>query len=137
MSASKQKGSRWEAAIVDFLRGNGVPYAERRLAGSAKDRGDIAGVPGVVFEAKNAARTELGAWVDEAEAERIHDGADLAVVWHHRKGKASAADGYVTMTGATLVRLLTAAGYIAAPATPVTPAAPDEWTPDYYEPAVA
>jgi len=29
-----------------------------------------------------------------------------------RRGKASPADGYVTMTGATLVRLLTDAGYI-------------------------
>lgn len=113
MSASKDKGRRWETAIVTFLRDNGVPHAERRIAGDTKDRGDIAGLPGVVIEAKNAARLELASWVDEAEVERGHDRADVAVVWHHRKGRGSAGEGYVTMTGATLVALLRAAGYIA------------------------
>lgn len=37
---------------------------------------------------------------------------------HKRRGKTSAGDGYVTMTGATLVALLKAAGYIASPETP-------------------
>jgi hypothetical protein len=115
MSASKRKGTAWESAIVDYLRANGVPHAERRAQNGAKDRGDIAGVPGVVFEAKSAARVELGPWLLEAEAERANDGADLAVVWHKRRGKTSAGDAYVTMSGATLVGLLRAAGYIAAP----------------------
>lgn len=109
-----QKGTKWESAIVDYLRANGVPHAERRAKNGAKDRGDVAGIPGVVIEGKNARRDELAAWVDEAEVERANDGADLAVVWHHRRGKASPADGYVTMTGATLLRLLVAAGYVAA-----------------------
>jgi hypothetical protein len=112
MSRSRAKGTSWESAIVDYLRANGVPHAERRALGGAKDRGDIAGVPGVVFEAKSAARVELGPWLTEAEAERANDGADLAVVWHKRRGKASAGDAYVTMSGATLVGLLRAAGYI-------------------------
>lgn len=109
------KGTRWETKIVDYLRGAGVPHAERRARNGARDRGDVAGMPGVVVEAKSAARTELAAWLDEAEAERRNDSADIGVVWHHRRGKSSPADAYVTMTGATLVRLLTAAGYIAAP----------------------
>ena len=112
MSASKRKGTAWETAVVEYLRANGVPHAERRATGGAKDRGDIAGVPGVVVEAKAAARVELAAWVDEAEVERLNDRADLAVVWHKRRGRSSAGDGYVTMTGATLVLLLRAAGYI-------------------------
>lgn len=115
MTAARGKGTRWETKIVDYLRTNGVPHAERRAMNGAQDRGDIAGVPGVCIEAKNAARVELGAWLDEAETERRNDGAALAVVWHHRRGKGSPADAYVTMTGATLVQLLTAAGYIAAP----------------------
>ncbi len=112
MSASKRKGTAWESAIVDYLRANGVPHAERRALGGAKDRGDIAGMPGVVVEAKSAARVELGAWLTEAEAERVNDGAALAVVWHKRRGKTSAGDGYVTMSGEALVDLLRAAGYI-------------------------
>jgi len=115
MTASRAKGTAWESKIVDYLRGTGVPHAERRAANGSKDRGDIAGIPGVVVEAKSAARVELAAWLAEAETERANDGAALAVVWHKRRGKTSAGDGYVTMTGATLIQLLTAAGYIAAP----------------------
>lgn len=113
MSASKAKGTRWESAIVDYLRANGAPHAERRALGGAKDRGDIAGIPGVVIEAKSHTGMRLADWIAEAETERVNAGADLAVVWHHRRGKASAGDGYVTMDGRTFVRLLRAAGYIA------------------------
>ncbi|MFE2712306.1 hypothetical protein ACFXKI_10015 [Streptomyces mirabilis] len=105
-SKSKAKGSAWERAIVEHLRAVGWPFAERRLAGSTKDRGDIAGVVGVVIEAKNAARTDLAGWIDEADLERTNDGAWLGVVWHKRRGRASAADGYVTMTGAQFTALL-------------------------------
>jgi hypothetical protein len=108
-SRSKAKGSAWERAIVENLRTAGWPFAERRLAGAAKDRGDIAGVVGVVIEAKNKARMALAEWVDEADLERGHDGAWLGVVWHKRVGKASAADGYVTMTGAQFTELLSRA----------------------------
>ena len=103
---NKAKGSAWERAIVEHLRAAGWPYAERRLAGAIKDRGDIAGVVGVVIEAKNTATTRLAEWVKEAETERQNDGAWLGVVWHKKVGKTSAADGYVTMTGAQFTQLL-------------------------------
>lgn len=106
-----KKGSAWEARIVAYLRQHGAPHAERRVMGGTSDRGDVAGIPGWVIEAKNTAAQSLAAWVDEAELERANDRAQFAVVWHHRRGKASPGDGYVTMTGATLVRLLAAAGY--------------------------
>lgn len=105
-SKSKAKGSAWERAIVDYLRATGWPFAERRLAGNVKDRGDIAGVVGVVIEAKSTSRLTLAEWVEEADLERANDGAWLGVVWHKRIGKASAADGYVTMTGAQFTALL-------------------------------
>jgi len=50
-------------------------------------------------------------WMDEAIAEQANGGADYAVVWHHRRGKASPGDGFVTMTGAAWVRLIRQAGY--------------------------
>ncbi|MGW5430401.1 hypothetical protein ACWET9_24795 [Streptomyces sp. NPDC004059] len=103
---NKAKGSSWERAIVEHLKAAGWPFAERRLAGSNKDRGDIAGVVGVVIEAKNTATRKLPEWIDETEVERVNDGAWLGVVWHKRVGKASAADGYVTMTGAQFTALL-------------------------------
>jgi len=103
---NKTKGSAWERAIVLALQAAGWPFAERRLAGSAKDRGDIAGVPGIVIEAKNTATRRLADWIDETELERVNDGAWLGVVWHKRTGRAAAADGYVTMTGAQFLALL-------------------------------
>lgn len=113
MSASKRKGTSWESSIVDYLRVNGVPHAERRALNGARDRGDIAGVPGIVFEAKSAARVELAAWVDETEKERVNDGAAYGVTVIKRRGKGSAGDGYAVLPFAALVGLLRAAGYIA------------------------
>lgn len=84
---------------------------ERRALSGTSDRGDIAGIVGWVIEAKNCQRTELAGWVDEAALEQANDGAEFSAVWHHRRGRAAPADGFVTMTGATFVRLLRAAGY--------------------------
>jgi hypothetical protein len=105
-SRNKAKGSAWERTIVEHLRAAGWPYAERRIAGAEKDRGDIAGVVGVVIEAKNTATRKLAEWIEETENERVNDNAWLGVVWHKRTGKTSAADGYVTMTGAQFTELL-------------------------------
>lgn len=111
MSRSKAKGTAWETAVCRYLAGEGFPHVERRALNGTQDRGDIAGIPGWVIEAKNCKRDELPAWIDEAAAEQTNDGAEFAAVWHHRRGKASPADGFVTMDGATFVRLLRAAGY--------------------------
>lgn len=111
MSASRRKGTSWESQIVAFLRDNGFPHVERRALAGARDRGDIAGIPGVVIEGKSAARMDLAGWVAEAETERVNDGAAFGVVWAKRKGKTSAADGYVVLPGAQFAQLLRAAGY--------------------------
>lgn len=108
---NKAKGSGAERAVVEHLRANGFPHAERRLAGSSKDRGDIAGVPAVVIEVKNCERTNLAGWLAEAELEQANDGADYGIVWHKRRGRADAGHWYATMPAAQLVRLLRQAGY--------------------------
>lgn len=106
MSTMKRRGTGWETAIVDYLRAQGFPHAERRLAGSNKDRGDIAGLPGVVIEAKNQNRFDIAEWLNEAETEKANDRAWLGVVWAKKRGKSSAGDGYVVMTGAQFAELL-------------------------------
>lgn len=111
MSASKQKGTRWESAIVDFLQAYGWPHAERRALNGIRDRGDITGLPGVVIEAKSTKAYRLGEWVNEANAEAQNARAELGVVWAHRVGRSSAADGYVIMDGESFARLLKAAGW--------------------------
>lgn len=113
----KRTGTSWEGAIVEYLRTAGVLHAERRTLSGSNDRGDIAGIPGVVIEAKNAARLDLAGWLAEAAKERANDHAHTAVVWAKRRGKTSPGAGYVVMDGATFVALLRAAGYI--PSAPV------------------
>lgn len=113
MSASMRKGTAWETAVVQFLKENGVPYAERRAKNGSKDRGDIAGIPGVVIECKNERAITLAAYADEATTEAINDDAPVAVAWIKRRGKASPGSAYVLLDGDTLVHLLAAAGYIA------------------------
>lgn len=111
MSASRRAGTAWESAVVSYLQSRGWPHAERRALGGANDRGDIAGVVGVVIEAKAAKRVELAAFLDEALVEAANDRADMGVAWIKRRGRASAADGFVVMDGATYTRLLADAGY--------------------------
>ncbi len=66
---SKQRGTAFETAIVNYLEDNGFPFAERRALRGNKDCGDIAGIPGVVLELKACKRLELAGWCDELEAE--------------------------------------------------------------------
>jgi hypothetical protein len=106
MSAAKKKGTAAETAVVTYLRAMGFAQAERRTLNGNKDRGDIAGLPGIVIEVKNCARQELAAWVQEAELERDNDNASLGAVWHKLRGKAHPADWFVTMSGEQFVHLL-------------------------------
>lgn len=120
-ASAKKAGTSWETAIVRALIDAGWPHAERRRLSGVNDRGDIAGIPGVVIEAKNAARLDLAGAVDEAKVEAANvdkalgPAADLAptlpLAWIKRKGRSSALDGYVVMDGDTALRLLREAGY--------------------------
>lgn len=106
MSRQRAKGTAAETAVVNYLRGQGFPHAERRaLAGSA-DRGDVAGLIGTVIEVKDCARVELSAWVDEANREADNDHAQIGVVWHKRRRKSSPARWFVTTDGETFAFLL-------------------------------
>lgn len=115
-ASAKKAGTSWETEIVRALIARGWPHAERRRLAGARDRGDIAGVAGVVIEAKNTNRLELAAAVDEAQTEARNDntgvfGVSHGVAWIKRKGKPRAEDGYVVMTGETFMNLLKEANY--------------------------
>lgn len=112
MSANKAKGTRWESAIVDFLRSVGFRWADRVPMSGAKDRGDVTPGPGApAIESKNQSRLDWAEWLDEAEREAVNAGAPFGVVWAKRRGKASPADGYVLMSGRSYARLMLEAGY--------------------------
>lgn len=106
MNRSKAKGTAAESAVVEYLNDNGFPNAERRALAGNTDKGDIAGIVGVVIEVKACAKTELAGWVDEATVEASNARASIAAVWHKRPRKGSPGDWYVTMTGATFLQLI-------------------------------
>lgn len=90
MSKQRQKGTRHETALVEYLKANGFPDARREVLHGARDVGDIGGITWqgkpVVIEAKDHQTQRPKAWLEEAEAERVNAGADIAAVVAHRKG---------------------------------------------------
>lgn len=109
----KRKGRTAEQAVVDLARRNGWPHAERRRLEGIQDRGDIAGMPGVVVEVKSGARLDLPGWLRETERERVADGADygLLVVKPVGLGVATTAGWYAVMPLGEMLLLLAQAGY--------------------------
>lgn len=98
-SPSKAKGSAWERECVKVLRGYRFGEAADRMpAGATDDRGDIAGIAGLVVECKNHANlaTALRDGVDGLDAKREAAQAEHAVAFVKRKGK-PADDGYAVM----------------------------------------
>ena len=112
---SRAKGTLGESAVVDYFRQRGWKYAERRALNGNLDRGDLAGVPGLVAEIKNCKTIDLAGWTREAAVEKRNDGADLGVVIAKKRGTTNAADWYAILTVAELCDLLTAAGYGGTP----------------------
>lgn len=111
MSKAKQKGTAAETAVVNWLKGKGRKHVERRSLNGSSDRGDIAGLPGVVIEVKNHARMELSAWVSELEVEMLNDKADTGTVIHKKKGTTDVGQWYATMPVEVWYNLLKEAGY--------------------------
>lgn len=106
MTASRRKGTRAESLLVDYLRSRGWRYAERRALNGAKDRGDVAGIPGVVIEVKSAARVELAEWVKEARVEALNDNAPVWFVVAKANGKGQAKDWYAITSVKVMCDLL-------------------------------
>ena len=110
-ASAKKAGTSFERMIADYLAAHVDDRIDRRVKTGAKDRGDIAGLRHhghrVVIECKNAVKTLLGPWAEEAEVERGNDDALAGIVVHKRHGRGQAEDQWVTMTVGELVALLT------------------------------
>jgi len=110
LSKQRAKGTAFESLVVAYLK-EVWPAVERRALSGNLDKGDIAGIPGVVLECKNHQSLSLPAWLAEAEVERVNADADYGFVVAKRRGKGKAEEQYVVMTLADLVGLLQQAGY--------------------------
>jgi hypothetical protein len=97
VSKSKQKGTAAETAVVRWLQDRGYRNVERRSLSGVNDRGDIAGIPGVVIEVKNHQRMALPEWLAELDVEMKNDKAKTGVVIHKRKGTTDVGEWYATM----------------------------------------
>lgn len=102
------KGTKAESALVSYLKTRGFRYVERRAKSGRKDRGDIAGIPGVVIEVKSQARFDLAGWVREARLEAINDDAPtwFVVVKAPGKGLEKADEWYAVTSVRVMADLL-------------------------------
>jgi hypothetical protein len=96
MTAGKRAGARFEQQVVDYLVQHGFPYAERRVMGGSRDRGDIAGVLGWTLEAKATRELDLASAVDET----IKESQNAGTIWYAailKRRRKPTADAYVVM----------------------------------------
>ena len=105
MSRSRVIGTRWESDVVAYLVDHGFPEAERRALHGGLDRGDIAGVPGVMLECKAERSLDLASYVDEVEIQTANAKARIGAAVVKRRNRPTS-DAYVVMTLAQLVEIL-------------------------------
>ncbi|RKN35969.1 hypothetical protein [Streptomyces hoynatensis] len=99
MSKSKAKGTRAETEVVKYLR-QWWPAAERRALSGALDKGDIAGIPGLVIEVKAAATQLIGPWQRETLTEMENASAETGMLVVKRPRKpVSVWDAYLLRVG--------------------------------------
>lgn len=109
VNRSKQKGTSTETLVVNYLRENGWPYAERRALSGSLDKGDVAGMPGLAIEVKYGNGTlKIGPWLTETGIERLNAGADhgILVVKPFGMGEKSVGSWYAVMVAADFFSLM-------------------------------
>lgn len=110
-TASKRKGSDHELKIAKYLVAQGWKHAERRIAGSNLDKGDIYGIIGCVIEAKNEKRIDLAGYMKELEVETLNAKASTGVAVVKKKGTTDVGEYYAVMPMKYWVSLMKEAGY--------------------------
>ena len=110
MSKARAKGTKLETDVVNYLKQNGWPSAERHAQHGHKDVGDINIGPGVVIECKAEARFDLAGWIAELEHEMFNADTDDGVVVVKRRGSADPGEFYALMTFGMWCKLAKEAG---------------------------
>jgi hypothetical protein len=109
MNPSRDKGTRAETAFCLYLADH-YPTVERRTLKGCRDRGDVAGIPGVTVEVKAAKRAELGAWLRELDVEMVNDRSDIGFLAVKPIGKTQGKDYFIVCRPDVMLRLLKEAG---------------------------
>lgn len=108
---SKRKGTAAESEVIRYLQSRGRPHAERRALSGAQDRGDVAGIPGVVIEVKDTKAESWGTHLNETLTEQRNAKAAVGLLIRKRVRKTYVGDWYAVMTVDQAMDLLEQAGY--------------------------
>ena len=103
LSSAKAAGTAFETSIANYLADEIDDRIERRRLSGKFDRGDISGLrinnKRLVVECKNyGGKILTGPWLNEAETERVNDGAIAGRVIAKRKGTTNPAE-QIVLTG--------------------------------------
>ena len=106
-SANKQKGTRFEREVVEFIDSHKPYPVERRAQHGAVDRGDVMGVPDWALECKAVQdwSKKLGSFVREAETEAENANVPFGAVVVKRRGD-SVDRAYVVMSLEQFVKII-------------------------------
>jgi len=83
VTKAQDKGREAENFTAQFLSENGWPYAERKRLSGAKDRGDLTGTPGLMWEVKylgRGVRARMAAWMKETKVQTENASADFGIL---------------------------------------------------------
>jgi Holliday junction resolvase len=101
----KIKGTRFETDVVNFLKMQGWPEAERRALAGGTDKGDIINAGPYTWEAKATKAIDLAGGVDELKQEIENAQTRYGFLIVKRRNK-STSEAYAVMTLEQLCEML-------------------------------
>ena len=102
---NKEKGTRWEVSVADYLRAGGFTEAFRLAPGGFLDAGDIGGIKDFAFECRDKNAFELSNNVKDANDRAVKKHCAYGVAVLKKRGH-NVSDGYVVCDLKTFVKLL-------------------------------
>jgi hypothetical protein len=113
--SSAERGKAGERAVVAYLRVSGFPGAERTVrtgysvaSRTSRDRGDIDGTPGIVWQVKITAEVKwhlVPQWLADTDDQRRAAEADIGILVIRRKGHSHPSSWWAHLHLHQLVRL--------------------------------
>lgn len=101
-NVNKNKGTRYESAVRDYLNSTG--QSAHRIAQAGADVGDIHLNGSWALQCKDASQQRYKEWVDDVDDQRVAAGLRFGAVIHKRRN-APVGDGLVVMSVDTFAEI--------------------------------